>query len=131
MGHINLFRFAKKYADILIVGLDNDKTIRMTKGPKRPINNYKRRSEFLTELNSIDYIFKINGVFKSGDRKSFEYFEKLIENIKPTHIFTSIRCDELWKERKKLAKSLGIKFMEEKSHVMHTSDVLRMIESEI
>jgi cytidyltransferase-like protein len=131
MGHINLFRFAKKHADILIVGLDNDKTIKKSKGSKRPINNYKRRSEFLSELNLVDQIFQINKMFKSGDRDSFKYFKNLIKEIKPTHIFTSVKCDELWKDRKKLAESLGIKFMEENSKVMHTSDILKIIESEM
>ncbi|HTK03648.1 MAG TPA: adenylyltransferase/cytidyltransferase family protein [Alphaproteobacteria bacterium] len=131
MGHIDLFRFAKKHCDYLIIGLDNDETVKITKGEKRPINNYKRRGEFLSELKLIDYIFKIDGVFKSGDESSFGYFEKLVRNINPTHIFTSIKCDDLWKKRRSLAKSLGIKFLAEKSKVMHTSDILKILEAEI
>ncbi|MDP1710153.1 MAG: adenylyltransferase/cytidyltransferase family protein [bacterium] len=129
MGHINLFRFAKKRADILVVGLDNDKTVKKSKGKLRPINNYKRRGEFLSELNLVDHIFQIDGVFKDGDNMSFKYFKELLEKIRPTHVFTSVRCDELWKEKKKLAKSLGIKFLAEKSKVMHTSDILRKLQS--
>lgn len=131
MGHINLFRFAKKHVDILVVGLDNDKTIKKTKGGKRPINSFKRRSELLSELSSIDKIFQIKEVFKHGDKKSFENLEKLFKSIKPDYIFTSIKCDELWKRKRKLAKLLGIKFLAEKSKVMHTSDILKIIESEI
>ncbi len=48
MGHLNLFRLAKKNCDILVVGLDHDKTLKATKGENRPINNYKRRSQFLS-----------------------------------------------------------------------------------
>ena len=131
MGHINLFRFAKKHADILIVGLDNDEIIKITKGNKRPINNYKRRSEFLSELSSVDYVFKIEKIYKHGDKKSFIHLETLLKSIKPDYVFTSVRCDELWKERKKLAESLGIKFLEEKSKVMHTEDILKILESEM
>jgi len=32
LGHIRLFRLAKKYVDILIVGLDSDRTIKKDKG---------------------------------------------------------------------------------------------------
>ncbi|MDO8340544.1 MAG: adenylyltransferase/cytidyltransferase family protein, partial [Candidatus Woesebacteria bacterium] len=85
MGHINLFKLAKKHVDILIVGLDNDKTIKLSKGNNRPINNYYRRSNFLSEITNVDYIFKIGKVFKHGDIKSFEYFEKLYNKIQPTH----------------------------------------------
>lgn len=131
MGHINLFRFAKRHTDILILGLDNDKTIKKTKGLKRPINNYKRRSEFLSELSLIDHIFQIDEIFKHGDNKSFECLEKLYKLIKPTHVFSSIKCDTLWREKRKLVKSLGIKFLAEKSKVMHTSDILRKIQSEL
>src|SRR3989344_7054281 len=71
MGHLNLFRLAKKHCDILIVGLDHDKTLKATKGENRPINNYQRRSQFLSDLSTVDYVFKINKVFKHGeDRKS-------------------------------------------------------------
>ncbi len=131
MGHINLFRFAKKHADILIVGLDNDKTIRKTKGKRRPVNNFKRRSEMLSEICLVDYIFQIKKIYKSGDQDSQKHIGKLLGEINPTHIFTSTKCDELWEERKRLAESLGIKFMAEKSKVMHTSDVLKALESEM
>lgn len=57
MGHANLFRFAKKYTDNLIIGLDNDKTIKLVKGNNRPINNHKNRSKLLAELASVDKIF--------------------------------------------------------------------------
>ena len=93
MGHINLFRLAKKHVDILIVGLDNDKTIKLTKGKNRPINSYKRRSQFLSELSKVDYIFKINKVFLHGDAVAKQYFKRLSEKVKPTHIITHIATD--------------------------------------
>ena len=131
MGHINLFRFAKKYADILIVGLDNDQILKNTKGKTRPINNFKRRSEFLSEISLVDKIFKIDEVFKSGDKTSFKVMTKLLKIIKPTHVFSSVKCDNLWQERKKMANSLGIKFVAERTSVTHTSDILKIIESEL
>ncbi|KKR87312.1 MAG: Bifunctional protein HldE [Candidatus Woesebacteria bacterium GW2011_GWB1_41_10] len=131
MGHINLFRVAKKHTDILIVGLDNDKTITKTKGPKRPVNNYKRRSEFLSEFSLVDFIFRIDEIFKHGDNKSFKYFTKLFKLLKPNYIFSSIKCDSLWKEKRNIAESLGVKFIPEKSEVTHSSTIIKILESDL
>jgi cytidyltransferase-like protein len=130
MGHINLFRFAKKRADFLIVGLDNDKTIRNTKGKPRPVNNYKRRSSFLTELSSVDAVFQITKVFKHGDEASHKYIKELFRKINPTYLFTSINCDRSWKDKKKYAEAIGIKFIPDKSKtVTHSSEILKKLET--
>lgn len=132
MGHINLFRHAKKYADILIVGLDNDETLAITKGENRPINNYRRRSQFLSEIAIIDHVFKIDNIFKHGDKDSTICFHKLYKKIKPTHIFTHAVSDGLTKERKEMAQSLGIIFIPDKSKtVTHTSIILNQLEKEL
>ena len=45
-GHVDLFRFAKKHCDLVIVGLDSDETIKLNKGPNRPIHNIAQRESF-------------------------------------------------------------------------------------
>jgi len=57
IGHIRLFKFAKKHVDCLIIGLDNDKTISLTKGKNRPINSIQHRLETISELKSVDMAF--------------------------------------------------------------------------
>lgn len=132
MGHLNLFRLAKKHVDFLIIGLDNDRTITNTKGKARPINNYRRRRQFLQDISTVDYTFQIEKVFKHGDEDSFAYFTKLLNKVKPTHIFTHVPCDSLWKEKKELAKSTGVKFIPDRSkHVTHSSVILTKLQSEI
>lgn len=130
LGHINLFRHAKKYCDILIIGLDNDTTLKNTKGENRPINSYKRRSEFLSELSLVDYIFKIDGIFKHGDSKSTQHIKNILISIGPDIWATSVKCDNLWKEKKSLAKSLGIKFIVENTAVTHSSEILKKLSLE-
>ena len=131
MGHINLFKLSKKRTDFLIVGLDNDETIRKTKGAKRPVNNYFKRSRFLSELSSVDYIFRIDSVYKHGDKASFICLQRILTLIKPNMLLTSVRCDELWKEKKELADTLYVKFVPEKSMVTHTSEIIKILESEL
>ena len=53
-GHIDLLNKASTYGDILIVGLNSDRSVTQIKGPERPINNQYFRSEKLLELNSVD-----------------------------------------------------------------------------
>ena len=131
MGHLNLFRLAKKHCDILVVGLDHDMTLKATKGVNRPINNYKRRSQFLSDLTTVDYIFKINKVFKHGDDTSTTYFENLYRKIKPTFIFTHTATDSLSFKRKQLAKQTGIKFIPDKSKtVTHSTAIIKKLELE-
>lgn len=131
MGHLNLFRLAKKHCDVLIVGLDHDKTLKATKGENRPINNYQRRSQFLSDLSTVDYIFKINKVFKHGDDTSTTYFENLYRKIKPNFIFTHTATDSLSKRRKELAKLSGIKFIPDKSKIVtHSSTIIKKLELE-
>jgi len=131
MGHLNLFRLAKKHSDILVVGLDHDKTLRATKGENRPINNYKRRSQFLSDLSTVDYIFKINKVFKHGDDKSTAYFESLYKKINPTYVFTHTATDSLSKRRKQLAKQTGITFIPDRSKtVTHSTTIIKKLELE-
>jgi D-beta-D-heptose 7-phosphate kinase/D-beta-D-heptose 1-phosphate adenosyltransferase len=55
-GHINLFKFCKEKGDILIVGLNSDKSISKLKGETRPINKIKTRLEILKSIMYIDYI---------------------------------------------------------------------------
>ncbi|MFH1613319.1 MAG: D-glycero-beta-D-manno-heptose 1-phosphate adenylyltransferase [bacterium] len=55
-GHIKYLWQAKKYGDILIVGLNSDTSIKKIKGNQRPILKEKARSLILASLSMIDYI---------------------------------------------------------------------------
>lgn len=132
LGHINLFHFAKKHADILLVGIDSDSIVKATKGINRPVNNYFRRSRFLAELSSIDRVFMISGKFKHGDKRSFIVLKKIYSKIRPTHVITSKACDNLLKEKTILAKELGIISSIDKSKkVTNSSSIIKIIESEM
>ncbi len=55
-GHIQYLREAKRLADILILGLNSDESVKILKGKNRPINNQQDRALVLSELISVDYI---------------------------------------------------------------------------
>jgi len=55
-GHISLLSRANALGDVLIVGLNTDRSIRKIKGKDRPINTLKDRIAVLASLQSIDYL---------------------------------------------------------------------------
>jgi D-beta-D-heptose 7-phosphate kinase/D-beta-D-heptose 1-phosphate adenosyltransferase len=56
LGHVRYLEQAKKRADVLIVGLNSDKSVRKIKGPKRPLNPQNARAQVLSALRCVDYI---------------------------------------------------------------------------
>lgn len=56
LGHLDFLYNCKQLGDILIVGINTDKSIRQLKGVTRPINKLEYRVEFLSYLHFIDYI---------------------------------------------------------------------------
>ena len=55
-AHIKLLQYSKKQGDILVVGLNSDKSIKRLKGQNRPINSIDERSTILSLFDFIDYI---------------------------------------------------------------------------
>lgn len=55
-GHINLLDKAAQAGDVLIVGVNGDKSIYRIKGKGRPINNLLERLTILSGLQSVDYL---------------------------------------------------------------------------
>ncbi len=55
-AHIRLFKFAKSNGDILVVGVNTDKSVRKNKGEGRPIFPLNERVEILSSISYIDYI---------------------------------------------------------------------------
>jgi rfaE bifunctional protein nucleotidyltransferase chain/domain len=57
IGHVKYLQEAKKLGDVLIVGVNSDKSTRKIKGRGRPIMPVRERMEILAALESVDYIF--------------------------------------------------------------------------
>jgi rfaE bifunctional protein nucleotidyltransferase chain/domain len=54
-GHIRYLKEAKALGDVLIVGLNSDKSVSAIK-PGRPVNPQDQRAEVLSSLEIIDYV---------------------------------------------------------------------------
>jgi D-beta-D-heptose 7-phosphate kinase/D-beta-D-heptose 1-phosphate adenosyltransferase len=55
IGHIRYLKEAKKLGDILVIGLNSDKSVSRIK-PERPIMPEDQRAEVLSSLYMVDYI---------------------------------------------------------------------------
>ena len=125
-GHTALFRFSKKNSDLLIVGLENDKTIKRSKGVKRPLNNLSKRLKNLSESEEIDYVFPIDFVVKFGDKNVSKFYIPILKKIKPYVFCTNIYKDKYWKEKEKIIKNLGINFLKHKAKIdISTTKILK------
>jgi len=56
-GHVKLLEECKRQGDVLIVGVNSDKSVREYKSPDRPINPETARAGVLAALAAVDYVF--------------------------------------------------------------------------
>ena len=55
-GHIKCLEEAKKFGDVVIVGVNSDQSVRRLKGPERPIMPIWGRMTLLGALEAVDYV---------------------------------------------------------------------------
>jgi len=55
-GHVRYLETAKSYGDILILGLNSDRSVTALKGKNRPINVQLDRAYILAALEAVDYV---------------------------------------------------------------------------
>ena len=72
-GHVKYLEEAKSFADILIVGLNSDDSVKRLKGKNRPINSFEDRARVLAALECVDFVVGF------GEDTPYE----LIKAIKP------------------------------------------------
>lgn len=56
VGHLRVFREAKKMGDLLIVGINSDRSVQALKGATRPIISEKDRAEMVSGLKPVDHV---------------------------------------------------------------------------
>jgi D-beta-D-heptose 7-phosphate kinase/D-beta-D-heptose 1-phosphate adenosyltransferase len=55
-GHVQYLREARAQADLLVVGLNSDASVRGLKGANRPVNDVQARAAVLNGLAAVDYV---------------------------------------------------------------------------
>ncbi|MCI0420289.1 MAG: adenylyltransferase/cytidyltransferase family protein [Acidobacteria bacterium] len=57
VGHIRYLQSARQLGDVLVVGLNSDRSVGLLKGPLRPLMPEDERAEILAAFSCVDYIF--------------------------------------------------------------------------
>lgn len=55
-GHIEYLKFSRLQGDVLVVGLNSDKSVRQLKGLSRPLVSGNDRARLLSALEDVDYV---------------------------------------------------------------------------
>ena len=74
-GHIELLCFAKSLGDRVIVGLNSDASVRLLKGPSRPLNTEQDRKHILEAIKYVDEVIVFD------DETPYKLIKKLNPDI--------------------------------------------------
>jgi D-beta-D-heptose 7-phosphate kinase/D-beta-D-heptose 1-phosphate adenosyltransferase len=72
-GHVRMLEQAKRCGDLLVVGINSDRSVRALKGPARPVVNQRDRALIVAALKSVDHVT----IFDEATP------ERLIAHLKP------------------------------------------------
>jgi D-glycero-beta-D-manno-heptose 1-phosphate adenylyltransferase len=59
-GHVHVLRAARACADLLIVGINSDQSVKQIKGPTRPVLPESDRCELLGAMEMVDFVVLFN-----------------------------------------------------------------------
>lgn len=59
-GHVNYLQRAKGLADILVVAINSDSSMKRIKGKARPIINLRSRMRIVAALEAVDFVVSFN-----------------------------------------------------------------------
>lgn len=104
LGHILFLEQAKKFGDVLMVGIGSDRNVKILKGKNRPIYPEKLRAAMVTAIDFADYTVILKEKFKN---KKDDY-SKCISKIKPD-IFVLNYDDSAKEETRAITLKMGIK----------------------
>lgn len=76
VGHVRYLTQAKALGDILVLGLNRDRSVKSLKGSGRPVTTESERAEVLSALEAVDYIVLF------GEKTP----ERLIRSVRPNFL---------------------------------------------
>ena len=56
VGHVRYLQDAAKQADVLVVAVNGDDSVRMLKGPGRPLMQERERAEIVAAIRGVSYV---------------------------------------------------------------------------
>lgn len=122
IGHLRYLNKAKENGDILIVGVDSDRGIKLYKNPLRPIIPEKERMEMLSYQDCVDYVTLVDDVNEKG-----EWMYELIKEV-PVDAFVAVSGGSYTEEQKKeIAKYCELQVIPRQAESTSTTDIIQNI----
>jgi D-beta-D-heptose 7-phosphate kinase/D-beta-D-heptose 1-phosphate adenosyltransferase len=78
IGHVRYLLKAKECGDVLVVGVDTDRGVKLYKGELRPVIPENERCEMLSYQSCVDFVTLVDDIDDNG---SWQY--ELVKKIKP------------------------------------------------
>ncbi len=85
IGHIEYLKFSRQKGDVLVIGLNSDRSVREQKGDNRPFVSEDERARLISALEDVDYVILFDELTP----------EELIKRIKPDILVKG----EDWKDK--------------------------------
>lgn len=82
-GHVNYLNDARQHCDRLILGLNTDQSVRLLKGPTRPVNHQDDRATVISALGAVDMVIFFGAETAEDDQTA----SALIRHLKPDTYF--------------------------------------------
>jgi len=103
IGHLRYLNKAKEIGDVLIVGTDSDRAIKIyKKNPLRPVIPEDERMEMLSYQTFVDYVTIVNDVDKKG-----RWQLELVKFLKPDVFVVSDKESYPREQRKQIIRFCG------------------------
>ena len=118
VGHVRFLKSAKSKGDVLVVGLNSDRSVREIKGMGRPVIGQKDRAVILSAFRFVDYVT----IFNEKDVR------KTLEILRPAHHAKGTDYTKDTVPEKEISKKLGIQIVivgDKKRH--STRDLIKTI----
>jgi len=80
-GHVNYLAQARGQCDRLIVAINHDASVKLLKGPLRPVNDEMARATVMASLGSVDLVVMFGASKASADNTPSELVAKLRPDI--------------------------------------------------
>jgi D-glycero-beta-D-manno-heptose 1-phosphate adenylyltransferase len=121
IGHLRYLNKAKNEGDILIVGVDSDRGIKLYKDDFRPIIPEDERMEMLSYQDCVDYITIVDDIDDNG---TWQY--ELIKNI-PIDVFVAVEDSYPPSQVEEISKHCEIKVFPRQAEKTSTTNIIQNI----
>ena len=118
-GHLHILFEASKVADILIVALNSDASIKQYKSPSRPIISLNDRLQMIAALGFVDYVTS----FEEVDPRA------LLEKIKPDVHVNGVEYGDNCIEAEVVKKHGGKLHLVDRVEGLATSEIIKKIQA--